>query len=55
MEQVKSPVASQIRLPAELMEWLKARAQANFRTMNSEMVAILTQMRSSDLTEATRQ
>ncbi|MDH1299669.1 Arc family DNA-binding protein [Achromobacter sp. GD03932] len=50
-----TPVASQIRLPADLMDWLKARAQANFRTMNSEMVAILTQMRSADISEAARQ
>ncbi|MDI3382532.1 Arc family DNA-binding protein [Xenophilus aerolatus] len=27
-----------IRLPADLKEWLRAQARANYRTMNAELV-----------------
>ena len=32
-----------LRLPANLRAWLKQRAEANHRSMNSEIIAILEQ------------
>lgn len=34
-----------VRLPPDLKEWVKARAAANFRSLNAEIVAILSQER----------
>lgn len=30
-----------LRLPVEMKAWLEARAQANHRTMNGELIALL--------------
>ncbi|MBK4739221.1 Arc family DNA-binding protein [Noviherbaspirillum pedocola] len=30
-----------LRLPADLKEWLRQRAEANYRSLNAEIVAIL--------------
>lgn len=36
---------SQYRIPKEISDWLKKRAQRNKRSMNGEMVSILEKMK----------
>lgn len=37
-----------VRVPREVKEWLKARAEANCRTMNGEILAVLKAVRQAD-------
>jgi plasmid stability protein len=37
-----------VRLPTDLKEWAKTRAATNFRSLNAEIVAILSEARSSE-------
>lgn len=41
-----------IRVPANLKEWLEDRTILNFRSMNAELVAILTAVREGEETDA---
>lgn len=34
-----------VRLPVELKEWLKARAEKNLRSVNAEIIALLIRAR----------
>ena len=42
---------SQIRLPKQLMDALKRRADSNFRTLNSEIVEIIRNTVKNELTQ----
>jgi plasmid stability protein len=46
MGQLKQLPVTPVRLPSDLKEWAKARAAANFRSLNAEIVAILSEARS---------
>lgn len=41
MEQIAAITRTQVRLPCDLMEWLKECAEKHDRSMNGELVAIL--------------
>lgn len=41
MEQVAAITRTQVRLPCDLVEWLKECAERHDRSMNGELVAIL--------------
>ena len=41
-----SPVP--VRMPVEVRDWLKAKAAANLRSLNSEIVALLLQAKRDD-------
>jgi hypothetical protein len=34
-----------VRLPSELKEWIKARAEINLRSLNAEIIALLIRAR----------
>lgn len=36
---------TQIRIPIEIMEWLKLKAKENHRSMNGQLVEMLVQMK----------
>jgi hypothetical protein len=42
-----------VRLPQELKEWVKARADANLRSLNAEITALLIKARESEHKQAT--
>lgn len=42
---MKQLARTQVRIPSELMEWLKQQAREHNRSMNSELVELLTQMK----------
>lgn len=42
----------QIRMPVPLAEWLKARADSNFRTVNAELVEIARRAKEQESTKA---
>ncbi|MFK4075219.1 Arc family DNA-binding protein [Ectopseudomonas khazarica] len=42
---MKQMTRTQIRLPSELMEWVKQQARDQNRSMNSQLVEILTQLK----------
>lgn len=46
----KSPMP--IRLPDDLQAWVKARAEANIRSVNAEIIALLLQIREAELLQA---
>lgn len=46
MGPIKQPQVTPVRLPPDLKDWVKARAAANFRSLNAEIVSILSQERS---------
>ena len=37
-----------LRVPRDVKEWLKARAEANYRTMNGEILAMLKATKQAD-------
>jgi hypothetical protein len=41
-----------VRVPRDMKDWLKARAEANCRTMNGEILALLKAARQTDQKEA---
>jgi len=41
----KQQVPTPVRLPPELKDWLKARAKANVRSVNAEIIALLLRAR----------
>jgi plasmid stability protein len=41
-----------VRLPEGLKEWLRQRAEANCRTMNGELLALLKATQSKDETQS---
>jgi len=43
-----------LRLPAKLKAWLRERADANHRTMNGEIVAVLERAKLSETKETAR-
>jgi len=38
-------VRTQVRMPAELVEWLKQQAKAQHRSMNGQLVELLMQLK----------
>ena len=40
-----------VRLPVELKEWIKARAEMNLRSLNAEIIALLIRARELENTE----
>lgn len=42
---MKQVARTQVRIPADLMEWLKQQARDHHRSMNSELVELLAQLR----------
>jgi len=44
----KRPSAYPVRLPADLKEWLESRSIRNFRSLNAELVAILSTIRNGE-------
>lgn len=48
-------VKSQIRCPDELMEWLRREANANGRSMNAQLVWMLTQQMTASMAEQTQE
>jgi hypothetical protein len=44
---------AQYRIPMELADWLKARADANMRTINGELAVVLRDVRQQEAKEAT--
>jgi len=46
----KRPSAYPVRLPADLKDWLETRSIRNFRSMNAELVAMLTAIREGEKT-----
>lgn len=42
MEQI---ARTQVRIPAELMTWLKQQAKEHNRSMNSELIELIAQMK----------
>ncbi len=36
---------TQVRIPVEMMEWLKLKAKENHRSMNGQLVEMLAQMK----------
>ena len=44
----KQPSPMPIRLPADMKAWIKARADANFRSVNAEIVAIFSRERDAE-------
>ena len=45
---------AQYRIPLEIADWLKARAETNMRTINSELAMVLREFRQREVKEATR-
>jgi hypothetical protein len=45
MAPLKQLPVTPVRLPSDLKEWAKTRAAANFRSLNAEIVAILSEAR----------
>lgn len=48
MKGARQLIPSPIRLPQDLKEWLKEKAEGNFRSMNSEVVARLEESRKKE-------
>ena len=48
----KKPSPRQFRLPTDLLDWLRAKAEENSRTMNGELTAMLKEARKRDQEEA---
>lgn len=46
----KRPSAYPVRLPADLKDWLETRSIRNFRSMNAELVAMLSAIREGEKT-----
>jgi hypothetical protein len=46
----KRPSAYPVRLPVDLKEWLESRSVRNFRSMNAELVAMLSAIREGEKT-----
>jgi hypothetical protein len=44
----KQQAPTPIRLPEELKDWIKARADANLRSVNAEITALLMKARESE-------
>lgn len=44
---------AQYRIPLEIADWLKARAETNMRTINSELAMVLREFRQREEKEAT--
>lgn len=42
---MKQVARTQVRIPFELMEWLKQQAKEHNRSMNSELVELLAQLK----------
>ena len=42
---MKQIARTQVRIPVELMAWLKQQAQEHNRSMNSELVELIAQMK----------
>lgn len=51
-EKKKQIASSQFRIPADLAEWLREKAEENTRTMNGELVARLKESRQREEKEA---
>lgn len=45
---MKQIARTQVRIPSELMEWLKQQAKEHNRSMNSELVDLLAQLKRRD-------
>ena len=45
---------AQYRIPLDLVEWLKARAETNMRTTNSELAMVLRDVRDREAKEKVR-
>lgn len=41
----KQQIPTPVRLPQELKDWIKARAEANLRSVNAEITALLMKAR----------
>lgn len=46
-----SPNPISVRIPTEVKDWLKSRAEENSRTVSGEILAVLKAAQKSDLTE----
>lgn len=44
---------AQYRIPLEIADWLKARAETNMRTINSELAMVLREFRQREEKEST--
>jgi hypothetical protein len=44
----KQMSSTPLRIPEDLKSWLKARADANFRSVNAEIIAMLSEERRKD-------
>lgn len=42
---MKSVARTQVRLPVDLMDWLKQQAEEHHRSMNAQLVEMLVQMK----------
>lgn len=49
--QVKKTTPRQFRLPGDILDWLRAKAEENSRTMNGELLAMLKEARKLDQKE----
>lgn len=48
----KQQAPTPVRLPPELKDWVKARAEANLRSVNAEITALLLQARDIEQKQA---
>lgn len=48
MTHTRASTPTSIRIPADLKEWLETRSIRNFRSMNAELVAILSAIREGE-------
>ncbi|MBZ9665740.1 Arc family DNA-binding protein [Pseudomonas sp. LMG 31766] len=42
---MKQVARTQVRIPVDLMDWLKQQAQEHNRSMNSELVQLISEMK----------
>lgn len=45
MADVKQMTRTQVRIPNELMEWIKQQAKEQNRSMNGQIIELLTQLK----------
>lgn len=52
MTHTRTSSPTSVRIPADLKDWLEDRSIRHFRSMNAELIAILTALREGEETDA---